>query len=463
MIDNFRRYALDTAALLGQVFLAGIDVARVGVDAYRKLIVASAKKSIFILALSLGLLWLSDFIGVSWIGAIGVLTLGALGLVWLMLATPVIAVLDSPSRPWDGLARISRVAFTGIIVIGLLFSILLKLPEGFSVSTILVFTLTVAFGSLAIGWSLTRPLLVAMLFLFEAVAMFAIVMPDSAQALMARLQMADSALAETIQSPERELVMDVDTLINGGPDAVRLYDKAGASLWWCRDEASSPSGFRCFSRAGIDPINATERFALTEETVIQAVENLTAGKARKDAELEAQGIAYERAITEREEAERVAMRNRLVNLPPTPLPVLLNIEEDGHLDSAITKQIGKALGIRSSVAFLQAAYDEGVVLRIRQGDPQLIKDLNLDRAARTLILGNVLQRFVPHEALAGAGRTEIQLNLIAIDTNSAHIFWRERFEVSELGHNQRIATELAQNELAKQVQAVIDPILFRRP
>jgi len=302
-----------------------------------------------------------------------------------------------------------------------------------------------------------------MLMVFSFGSIIATALPDTTHAMLTRFQGTDSVIAESVAGPERELVMALENLSGTAPVPVRLYDKKGASLWWCREASSSASGFRCFSRQGIDPVTASSRLPLSKDMVSKAIRNLNATATSKNADLQAQRSLQDKQIKDLEEKQRITARNRLVNIPSTPAAALLNIEEDGRFSPAVTKHVEKTLGISSNAVFLRAAHDEGVVSRIRQGNPQYLRSLNLDLAARTLVLGTVVQRFVPNESLAKAGRAEIELDLVAIDTKSTEAIWRDRIDVSVLGHNQRLATELAHSALSSRVQDALGPVLSRRP
>jgi hypothetical protein len=344
----------------------------------------------------------------------------------------------------------------------LLVAVLLQLPKDFEVSTVIVFVLTVVLGAMGLGLSVSRPLLVAMLLVFNVVAMFATVLPETTQVIMTKLLGTDANLAEFVHGEEQELQMDIGTLRGTGPNLVKIYKRTGESRWWCREASEAESGFRCFSREGIDPVTRAARFPLTEETVNRALENLRTADIRANMEMQVVRAQEERAMIERREAERIEARNRLVNVPAAPLPVLVAVEEGGRFSPTITGLVEVALGVRANTVLLPSAYEAGLVTRMLSGDAQAVRELDLKLATRTLILGSVTQRFVPHNTLPSAGRVEIQMDMVAIDAASAQTVWRERIDVSELGHSQSVASELAQRALSARVQAALRPVLQAR-
>ena len=271
--------------------------------AYLAFVRRSILPSSALIALGSGLVWLSAHQGNSAFNAVGVGIVGLVFFFWIVIAQPVVESVSILGDHAPPVRRIIGKVFGAFFFIVALTLVAVVLPPGLPGAAGIVIILIFIFGLTLLGLSLSRRAIGVKVLVVGTLLAFNLVLPQTMGALGDSIKKLDRQAASALSS-NPEIVLTLAAM-EGADESTPMPFIRGEPNWYCRPDATSGAGFKCYENEGFDSYTRQRLTAVSPEMLTIARANLH--EAQRAAEEEAARIRQEREREQAEEAERVRL------------------------------------------------------------------------------------------------------------------------------------------------------------
>ena len=386
--QNFRDLPELLSASLGGVKA----IAALGAEKYLSLLRLTRMLTVVLIALSFILFAGSELLDLSVLNVAGFLILLVVIFCWAIVAWPIYAIASwatsvefEPVRRFVHWFNSFLVLVLTVVVVGFM------APSG--TLGIQVIAIAVLFNVVffLVGVKLGRGAFAVLLLFLALSAAFSLALPRTVEGFSGFLEAFDRDFDASLDD-RQELTMSLPVLRRETEVKIPLFSrKGGRPNWWCRDDHSVPSRFKCYNREGRDPSTNEQLRPISTEIVKSAIANLEAARGADEAAAAQRDAAAVREAEEnrrraedeeleqrlRSEAEaanlreqrRVSYSRQYLNLPNRPVSLAVMIANGQRFDPDLQSALRRRLGASEFDAFKSASLTDGVYTRVMQGEP----------------------------------------------------------------------------------------------
>lgn len=384
--------------------------------------------------------------------AIGVFLMAILILGWLLLIQPLY-IFGEQLAKFDALKRLFGRITLAVVVLLVLLLLTSKAPAGTDGISLIGFFLAVLFGTALAGTQITRKKIGIHLILWSA--LFAAITSFSltTKSIPSLLNTIDRSIVNNSIFKANELDFKLENLIGDGP----LIFLDGEPLWWCRQDSTRISGYRCFDQPGYDQTTNEKLFPISPHVIHDAINRLK-GEERRVEQQRARHMAEEEAFFEQkriEEAEtkRKTYIDKYIITGNNKVKIAIALTRNNQLDSSFAQQMLAILpSLSGSHVFTQQAVTDGIFDRIYNGGNDELKKLELSSIAEKLLVGKVKEEFQNNQAINGVVDAFVEIEFRLLDTATGRIINSGNYNSEiQLGHSKIEAQRKAEEVIIKQI------------
>lgn len=480
----------DITSLIGALLGGAKDVALIGAEEYLLLLRKAVWPTFFLIAVGSTLVLISELSGVSLFNALAFLALATAMLIWLLLALPIIGIVNvASSIEWAPVRKTisfaSTVTFVAIVVLVLA----ARFPAGWDGVQWIGIMLILFAGLSFFGMKLSKQFLAMQLIgagLFAAIGL--LVPQQISEGLNDLASDTFNEIGWSLSGEPQEIELTLALFDGATSGQGVLFDRDGDPRAWCREDSTRDAGVRCFSNAGRDPFSGERLTPITPKLASQiAVQLAQSAEDREREAQEAQRIeeaerdaralaaklqeeeriknaadAQRRAEQEQQiaEQERISQAqsqyrsaNLLANNQRTDLAI--HVLDQSRFNTKVQRDIAERLNEQAGTVFSNSAIRSGAFENVYSGDVDEIELLNLKDRTRRLILAKVQRFFTENDVMAGSGTASISVDIVGLETTENAIVWQQSVLVEARGQNRQIAEDLAERDLVPAIAKVI--------
>lgn len=431
----------DMFRLLGALLGGAKDIALIGFEEYGRLAKRSVAPVLIAFAVGVSSAVLSEFLGFSFLNAITVVSFGIGLFIIFLVATPIFfAGALVASIEWAPIRNIVRL-FSTLAVLVVTFALLaFRLPSGFVGLQLLGILAAFFFGLSALGLRFSKKVLGVQLVSLAAFSTLGLAAPQVVEGAIDAARSTLIGMGYSLSGAPPKLDMTEASLTGAGAQTQPLFDPDGDPRWWCRTEATAPSGFVCYGRPGRDSFNNTELTPISTGIVQEALARLRSHKAAGDALREAEQRQLDQkrasedatraAAAEADEARRLkteqaeadAYRFRYVLNPQAKAALGVSATRDSLPSPDATRAVVNFIGApRGTPILADAAARDGVFDRLFASDPLEFQKLQLGRVSEQVLLLRITTKSRPHGDLAGFVVATATIDARRLDSTSGNL------------------------------------------